>query len=99
MNNVLYLMVSCTQRIFFPNEPIDLFITKGASTSKTFTLMLLIQALICFYNRHPHLDPLKKEALLMAYIGKTTFNIDATTIHSSISIPFNCKDLPSLSSK
>jgi hypothetical protein len=35
----------------------------------------------------------------MAYIIKTTFNIDGTTIHSSLSIPFNCKDLPSLSSK
>jgi hypothetical protein len=35
----------------------------------------------------------------MAYIGETTFNIDGTTIHSSLFIPFNCKDLPSLSSK
>ncbi len=35
----------------------------------------------------------------MAYIGKTTFNIDGTTIHSSLFIPLNCKDLPSLSSK
>jgi hypothetical protein len=35
----------------------------------------------------------------MAYIGKTTFNIDGITIHSSPSILLNCKDLPSLSSK
>ncbi len=35
----------------------------------------------------------------MTYIGKTTFNIDETTIHSNLSIPLNCKDLPSLSSK
>jgi hypothetical protein len=34
----------------------------------------------------------------MAYIGGVTFNIHGTTIHSS-QIPFNCKDLPSLSSK
>jgi len=61
--------------------------------------MFLIQALIHFYNRHPHLDLLKKKALLMAYIGKTTFNIDGTTIHSSLSIPLNCKYLPSLSSE
>jgi hypothetical protein len=33
----------------------------------------------------------------MAYIGKTTFNIDRTTIHSSLFISFTCKDLPSLS--
>jgi hypothetical protein len=61
--------------------------------------MLLIQALICFYNRHPHLDPLKKKALLMAYIGKSRFNIDGIIIHSSLFIPFNCKDLLSLSSQ
>ncbi len=34
----------------------------------------------------------------MAYIGEVTFNIHGTTIHSS-QIPFNCKDLPSSSSK
>jgi hypothetical protein len=33
----------------------------------------------------------------MAYIGEITFNIHGITIHSS-QIPFNCKDLPSLSS-
>ncbi len=31
-----------------PNEAIHLFIIKGVNTSKTFTLMLLIQVLICF---------------------------------------------------
>jgi hypothetical protein len=35
----------------------------------------------------------------VGYTGKSTFNIDGTTIHSSLSIPFNCKDLPSLSSE
>jgi hypothetical protein len=58
--------------------------------------MLLIQALIHFYNRHFHSDPFIKKTLLMAYIRKATFNIDGTTIHSNISIPFNCKDLPPL---
>jgi hypothetical protein len=52
-----------------------------------------------FYNRHFHLEPLKNKALFMAYIGKTTFNIDVTTICSSHFIQLNCKDLPSLSSK
>jgi hypothetical protein len=32
----------------------------------------------------------------MAYIKKTTFNIDGITIHSSLSILVNCKNLPSL---
>jgi hypothetical protein len=35
----------------------------------------------------------------MAYIGNATFNIDGTTIHSSIYIILNCKDLLSLNSK
>jgi hypothetical protein len=38
--------------------------------------MLLVQVLIHFYNTHNHLNPLKKKALFVAYIGKTTFNID-----------------------
>jgi hypothetical protein len=33
----------------------------------------------------------------MAYTRKATFNIDGTTSHSSLFIPLNCKDLPSLS--
>jgi hypothetical protein len=35
----------------------------------------------------------------MAYIGKTTFNIDGITIHLNLYIPLNCKNLPSLSSE
>jgi hypothetical protein len=53
-----------------PNEPIHLFITRGASIGKTFTLMFIIQALICFYNIHPQLYLLKKKILLMAYTRK-----------------------------
>jgi hypothetical protein len=35
----------------------------------------------------------------MAYTRKTTFNIDGTINHSSLFIPLNRKDLPSLSSE
>jgi hypothetical protein len=80
-----------------PNEPIHLFIIGGASTCKTLTLMFLIQALIHFYDKHPHLDLLEKKTLFLAYTRKSSFNIDGTTIHLSLFIPFNCKDLPSLS--
>ena len=61
--------------------------------------MLLIQALLRFYNRHPDSNPVKKKALLMAYTRKAAYNIDGATIHSSLSLPLNCKNLPSLSSK
>jgi hypothetical protein len=41
----------------------------------------------------------KKKTLFVAYIGKTSFNVDGTTVHSNISIPLNCKDLPSLNAE
>jgi hypothetical protein len=53
-------MMSSTEKIN-PNEPTHLFIIGDVSASKTFTLMLLIQALIRFYSRHPHSDPFIKE--------------------------------------
>jgi hypothetical protein len=66
-------MMSCME-IINPNESIHLFITKGASIGKTFTLILLIQVLISFYNEHRQSNPWKKNPLLMAYSRKTTFH-------------------------
>jgi hypothetical protein len=40
-DDVMYIKIN-------PNEPIYLFITRGVGTSKTFTLMFLIQTLILF---------------------------------------------------
>jgi hypothetical protein len=45
------------------------------------------------------MSPFEKKTLFVAYTRKTTFNIGGIIIHSSVFIPFNCKDLPSLSSK
>jgi len=53
-----------------PNEPLHLFIIKGVSTCQKLMLMFLIQGLLCFYNKHPQLDPFLKNKLLMAYIKK-----------------------------
>jgi hypothetical protein len=53
-NNEHLIFDDVMYNLFFPNEPIHLFITGGVGTSKIFTLMLLIQALIHFYNRHLH---------------------------------------------
>ncbi len=53
-----------------PNEPFHLFIIRAVNTCKTFTLMLLIQTLLHFYNKHTQLNLLKKKTLFMAYIGK-----------------------------
>jgi len=73
-----------------------LFLIGGVGTTKTFTLLLIIQGLLHHYNKELHVDPLKQKTLFMAYIGKTSFNIDGTTIHSTLNIPLNCKHLPSL---
>jgi len=79
------------------DEPFDLSMSRGANTSKTFTLLFLIQGLL-FFITFTLVQMFKKEPLLVTYIKKPTFNIDRATIHSSPSIVFNCKDLPSLSS-
>ncbi len=70
-----------------PNEPIHLFLTSEASTSKTFTLFLIIQGLLRHYNKQIHVDPLKQKTLLMACTSKTTFNLDGTIIHSTLIFP------------
>jgi len=36
-----------------PNEPLHLFIITHVGKSKTFMLMLLIQGLFYYYNKHP----------------------------------------------
>jgi hypothetical protein len=82
-----------------PKQLIHLFLIRGVSTSKTFTLLLLIQGFLRHYNRKLSFDPLKQKAILMVYIDKMTFNIDDTTIHSRLSLPLNCKYLQSLSAK
>jgi len=51
MNNEHFIFDDVMYRKKNLNEPIHLFITRGVGISKIFTLMLLIQALIFFYNR------------------------------------------------
>ena len=72
-----------------PNDSIHLFLTGGANTGKTFTLQLIVQGLLRFYHSDLQSNPLKPKVLLMAFTCKTTFNIDACTIHSALHIPIN----------
>jgi len=53
-------MMSCIEKKQNPNDLIHTFIIEGLNISRIFTLMFLIQVLICFYNRHPHLYLLKR---------------------------------------
>jgi hypothetical protein len=78
MNNeqhIIYLDVICKEKKF-PNEPLHLFITRGANTCKTFTLMLLIQGELRFYNKHSQYNLSKKKTLFMAYMEKQHSTLD-----------------------
>ncbi len=68
---------------------------RGTSIGKNLTWMSFIQVLLCFYKMSST-GSLKKKTLLKAYAWQTIFNIDAITIHSSLFMPFNCKNLPQL---
>jgi hypothetical protein len=49
------------------NEPFDLSMNRGANTCKTFTLLLLIQGELCFYNIHPPSNVSKKNFVCDIY--------------------------------
>jgi hypothetical protein len=71
------------------SEPLYLFLTGGARIGKTFTFKLLVQGLLRIYNKYLDSDLQKVKAILMAFTGKATFNIDGSTIHSALHIPVN----------
>jgi len=65
---------------------ICLFLTWDVGISKTFTLKYIIQKLLQLYNKYMSFDLTKTKTLLMASIGKTTFNVDDLTMHSTLNI-------------
>jgi hypothetical protein len=79
-------MISSIEKMYH-NIPIHIFLTRGAKTSKTFTLKLIIQGLlrICNKNLSSNLTQIKE--LFMASTCKIAFNIDGQTIHSKLNIP------------
>jgi hypothetical protein len=58
-------------------------------------LMFFIQGLLCFYNKHPQLDPFFKKNYSW-YTLKKKININGTIIDSNLYILFNCNDLVDL---
>ena len=69
--------------------PLHLFLTSRVSTSKTFTAKMIYQALLCIYNNTINNNPDKPKGIVVAYIGKETYNISGMTIHFAFHIPFN----------
>ena len=80
-----------------PSKPINLFLTGGAGTGKTFTLLLLVQGLLRHYSRQFEDGESFPTGLLMAYTGKAAFNIGGTTIHSALHLPLLTNTPTSLS--
>jgi uncharacterized radical SAM superfamily protein len=42
-----------------------------------------------YINNMPHANPIEPKIMKLAHIGKTTFNINGTTIHSTFVIPLH----------
>ena len=82
-----------------PAIPIHLFLTGGAGTGKTHTLLLLVQALQRLYLQKKQFDHEKPHVLLMAYTGKAAYNIGGLTIHSALHLPIVTKAHTSLSTE
>jgi hypothetical protein len=73
-----------------PSKTLFIFLTGGAGTGKTFTLLCIIQYLLRYYNKiNLEADPLKQKVMKLGFTGKAAFNIGGSTIHSALGIPLN----------
>ena len=71
------------------DTPVELFLTGGAGTSKTFIVKALFQMLIGIYDSNNSSDPMKSKGLIVAYTGNTTYNAGGTIVHFAFLMPFN----------
>jgi hypothetical protein len=77
-----------------------MFLTSGVDIGKAFTLMCIIQNMLQYYTKQTTNDDiLKPKIMKLTYIGKVAFNINSTTIHSTLVIPLykNLTELNALS--
>ena len=72
-----------------PHKQLYLFLTGGTGTRKTFTAKVLFEALIHIYDKKLDSDPLKLKGIIVASIGKSTFNAGGITAHSIFHLPCN----------
>ncbi len=75
--------------MYHDTQSICSFLTRGDGIAKTFTLKLIIQWLLQSCNNEISLNLTKTKALHMAYISKVAFNIDSSTIHSTLNLHAN----------
>jgi hypothetical protein len=79
-------MTLCIKKIYLDIQ-ICLFFIRGIGTNIIFILKLIIQGLLGLYNKDISFQLTKTKALLMASIGKISFNMNGLTIHSRLNIP------------
>lgn len=85
-------------KILVPNKAMYMFLTGGVGSRKTFTTKAIFEAMIWFYNKHLNSDPLKQKGIVVASIGKATFNTASTTAHSIFHLPCNSSKMLPLDS-
>ena len=71
------------------DDPFLVFLTGGAGTGKSVTIVAIYQCLIRWYARQPGFKekPDMVTVLLVGPTGKSAFHIGGTTIHSALKIP------------
>ena len=85
------------------DDPFLVFLTGGAGTGKSVTIVAIYQSLIRWYARQPGFKekPDMVTVLLVGPTGKSAFHIGGTTIHSALGIPVtqNKNELKPMSSE
>ncbi len=68
--------------------------TSRVNTERIFMLMCIIQNMFRYYIIETiDVNLLKTKIMKLAYTRKTTFNINGSTIHSTLAIPLNKKNM------
>jgi hypothetical protein len=69
-------------------------LTSGVNTKRIFMLMCIIQNMFRYYIIETiDVNFLKTKIMKLAYTRRTTFNINGSTIHSTLAIPLNKKNM------
>jgi hypothetical protein len=69
-------------------------LTSRVNTERIFMLMCIIQNMFRYYIIETiDVNLLKTKIMKLAYTRKTTFNINGSTIHSTLAIPLNKKNM------
>ena len=69
------------------NDPLSsnyLFLTGGEGTGKTHTAKTIYHGLLQYYDKQIESNPLKRKGLIVAFTGKSAYNVGAVTTHFAL---------------